>query len=104
MQLFQYHTGMDCRIGYSHEHVAKTPSDALTSPVFATGVGLVLKGYERMGRPIIKTEAPKQERPQTETENPRIKEQRTSRSKWEKFGMSRFMENIREFFDEESDD
>lgn len=104
MQLFQYHTGMDCRIGYSHEHVAKTPSDALTSPVFATGVGLVLKGYERMGRPIIKTEAPKPERPQPETENPRIKEQRTSRSKWEKFGMSRFMENIREFFDEESDD
>ncbi len=42
-QLVEYMTGMDTRIGYPNEHLAKGAQD-VTSPVFATGVGLVIKG------------------------------------------------------------
>ena len=46
-QLFEFITGMDTRIGYPNEHLANnTRFDNLTSPMFATGIGLVLKGFE----------------------------------------------------------
>ncbi|MBO73629.1 MAG: cell division protein FtsA [Flavobacteriales bacterium] len=46
-QLVEYMTGMDTRIGYPNEHLASGNSDEITSPVFATGVGLVIKGLEK---------------------------------------------------------
>jgi len=46
-QLFEYITGMDSRIGYPNEHLGKSSTEeAITSPMYATGVGLVLKGFE----------------------------------------------------------
>ncbi len=45
-QLLEYVTGMDTRIGYPNEHLAKGNADELTSPMFATGVGLVIKGFD----------------------------------------------------------
>ncbi len=45
-QLIEYVTGMDTRIGYPNEHLAKGNPEEITSPVYATGVGLVLKGFE----------------------------------------------------------
>lgn len=51
-QLFEYLTGMDTRIGYPTEHLA-SGNDKVASPMYATGVGLVLKGFEysdRQGR------------------------------------------------------
>ena len=47
-QLFQYVTGMDCRVGYPSEHLAEAPNQEVTAPSFATGVGLVIKGFDRM--------------------------------------------------------
>lgn len=44
-QLFEYLTGMDTRIGYPTEHLA-SGNDKVASPMYATGVGLVLKGFE----------------------------------------------------------
>ncbi len=45
-QLFESKTGMDARIGYPNEHLANTNDENLTSPMYATGIGLVLKGFE----------------------------------------------------------
>ncbi|MFM1915866.1 MAG: hypothetical protein RLZZ531_1535 [Bacteroidota bacterium] len=46
-QLFEYMTGMDTRIGYPTEHLANTNDlDKLASPMYSTGIGLVLKGFE----------------------------------------------------------
>ena len=45
-QLFQYVTGLDCRLGFPAEHIAKAPEDT-SIPSYSTGVGLVIKGYER---------------------------------------------------------
>jgi cell division protein FtsA len=47
-QLFQYVTGMDCRVGFPSEHLAEAPSQDATGPSFSTGVGLVIQGYDRL--------------------------------------------------------
>ena len=43
-QLVEFITGMDARIGYPTEHLAKGNVE-VTSPAFATGIGLVIKGF-----------------------------------------------------------
>jgi len=47
-QLLEYVTGMDTRIGYPNEHLAKGNSEEMTSPMYATGVGLVIKGFDNI--------------------------------------------------------
>lgn len=55
-QLFEYQTGMDTRVGYPTEHLANSNHiENLTSPMFATGIGLVLKGFEKLD---VKSEQP----------------------------------------------
>ncbi len=100
MQLFQYHTGMDCRIGYPNEHIAKAPNEDLISPMYSTSVGLVLKGYERIGKPIAKTSTVESLPSEEANEKQRDEQKR----KWEIFGMRKFVDKVREFFDEEDDD
>lgn len=46
-QLVEYITGMDTRIGYPNEHLAGGSDEALSSPVFATAVGLLMEGIEK---------------------------------------------------------
>ena len=48
-QLIEYITGMDTRVGYPNEHLAKG-SEEVTSPLFATSVGLVMKGLQTMDK------------------------------------------------------
>ncbi len=45
-QLMEYITGMDVRVGYPNEHLAPGNPEDVTSPIFSTGVGLVMKGLE----------------------------------------------------------
>ncbi|MCB0794176.1 MAG: cell division protein FtsA [Flavobacteriales bacterium] len=47
-QLVEYMTGMPSRIGYPNEHLAKSDVEQVTSPLFATGVGLVMKGLDHL--------------------------------------------------------
>lgn len=52
LQLVEYVTGLDCRIGMPNEHLAKNEVlqksvyDELKSPLYATGIGLLIKGIE----------------------------------------------------------
>ncbi len=48
-QLVMLTTGMDCRIGTPNEHLAGA-DDELKNPLYATGVGLVMKGIEKYER------------------------------------------------------
>ena len=41
-QLVEYITGMDTRIGYPNEHLAGDSNEELSSPLYATAVGLVM--------------------------------------------------------------
>jgi len=45
-QLVAYVTGSETRIGYPNEHLGTESKDLVVSPMYSTGVGLVLKGYE----------------------------------------------------------
>ncbi len=49
-QLAEFKTGLDTRIGYPNEHLASSVSEEMTSPQFATGVGLVIQGLKRLDR------------------------------------------------------
>jgi cell division protein FtsA len=48
-QLVMLTTGMDCRIGTPNEHLSAA-DDELKNPLYATGIGLVMKGIEKYER------------------------------------------------------
>jgi len=43
-QLTSFTTGMETRIGYPNEHLASKVPEEMTSPMYATSIGLVIKG------------------------------------------------------------
>ena len=45
-QLVAFVTGKETRIGYPNEHLGSESKDVVVSPMYSTGVGLVLKGFE----------------------------------------------------------
>ncbi|MDC0249351.1 cell division protein FtsA [Flavobacteriales bacterium] len=45
-QFVAFITGKETRIGYPNEHLGSESKDEVVSPMYATGVGLVLKGFE----------------------------------------------------------
>jgi cell division protein FtsA len=53
-QMVEFSTGLDCRVGYPNEHLAKNEVlpkniyEELQSPTFATGIGLLIKGIQKM--------------------------------------------------------
>ena len=50
VQLTEFVTGMDTRIGYPNEHLAKDVPDEMASPMYATGIGLVIEGVRRLDK------------------------------------------------------
>ena len=53
-QLTEYMTGMDVRIGYPNEHLAPGCPEQMASPMYATGIGLVIQGFKRYEQEAIK--------------------------------------------------
>ncbi len=53
-QLVEYITGMDTRIGYPNEHLAGNSSEDISSPLFATAVGLVMNSLTNNTQSAIK--------------------------------------------------
>lgn len=45
-QLVEYLSGFETRIGYPNEHLGKGNTEEIGSPMYATGIGLVLKGHD----------------------------------------------------------
>ena len=45
-QLVSFITGMEARVGYPNEHLGKESKDNVTSPMYSTGTGLVMKGFQ----------------------------------------------------------
>jgi cell division protein FtsA len=46
IQLTEYVTGLNARIGFPNEHLAAGHIDELAKPVYSTCIGLILKGYD----------------------------------------------------------
>ena len=51
-QLTEFMTGMDTRIGHPNEHLAKEVTADMGSPMYATGIGLVIEGLERFEKQL----------------------------------------------------
>jgi cell division protein FtsA len=69
-QLTQFMTAMDTRIGYPNEHLSSSVPDEVTSPMYATGVGLVMVGLCRAERhPSPKETTEPDTAPKTGTED-----------------------------------
>jgi cell division protein FtsA len=78
-QLFEYMTGMDTRIGYPTEHLANTNDiKNLSSPMYATGIGLVLKGFEEFDKKFKAEPQPQEATTKTEVVGHSEKERRGS--------------------------
>ena len=60
VQLTEYITGLETRVGYPNQHLGKTRIEAVKFPMYATSVGLVLAGYqgldEHQARPVYEQE------------------------------------------------
>lgn len=47
-QLVEYTTGLSTRIGFPTAYLAKDNKEELRNPMYATGIGLILKGFEEV--------------------------------------------------------
>ncbi len=107
-QLTEFMTGLDTRIGYPNEHLSTDVIADMASPMFATGVGLVIEGIGRYQKEIEKT---KPEEPVVEEEIPdatekkkkgkekKIKDPARSTKRFPEI----FLDKIRNIFDEDVD-
>jgi cell division protein FtsA len=96
-QLVEYITGMDTRIGYPNEHLGKGAED-VTSPMYATGVGLVLRGFA-----ALKQTEP--EEASTEVKEPEVEKQPVtghSDPKKQASWLDKLLEKTRQIFDEDT--
>ncbi len=105
-QLTEFMTGLDTRIGYPNEHLASEIPAEMTSPMHATGIGLVIEGIIRYEKEMEKN---KPEEPASDTETPsspekkkRFKDKKPKApSKSGKGFPDRFLDKIRSIFDED---
>jgi len=109
-QLVEYITGMDTRIGYPNEHLAGNSDEELSSPLYATAVGLVMNSIRnntksatplvemKKEEPVFETkEALEEEAKKQEQEEQRRVE--TTESKIKKSFFDKYIEKIKEFLD-----
>ena len=80
-KLTEYHTGLICRIGLPIEHLNQGYQERVGSPIFSTGIGLLLKAFQDIeaGRlkptGFKKTHAPAIEAPVVEQPEPNASEE-----------------------------
>ena len=60
-KLVELHTGMSCRVGTPVEHLAHGYSKELSNPIFATAIGLLLKGIDDVKNGRVRYAKPKPE-------------------------------------------
>ncbi|UGS23192.1 cell division protein FtsA [Flavobacterium channae] len=116
-QLVEYITGMDTRIGYPNEHLAGNSDEELSSPLYATAVGLVMNSIRnntKSATPFV--EMKKEEpvvvvRPQVVVEEPIIEEEKeepkasqpikieTTDDRIKRSFFDKYIDKIKEFLD-----
>ena len=86
-QLVEYITGMDTRIGYPNEHLASNSDSELSSPLYATVVGLLMKGLKDKGKNNDVVEEPVDEtKTHQQASKPDLVQKKSIFEKWgEKF-------------------
>ncbi len=111
IQLTEYTTGLNARIGLPNEHLAPNHIEELKKPMYATCLGLILKGYsdydhkyKEFAEKFKKVEVPKSltviqaEQPEVPVMNVRAEAGERKPKFWDKF-----KNNLIELFKEEED-
>ncbi len=104
-QLVEYVTGMDARIGYPNEHLAGESDEVLSSPVYATAVGLLMEGLKNQEKETIdslEVEEKEDVAPVSEEEKEKIikeYEQKNKRVRNNKTFFEKFTERFKDFLD-----
>ena len=67
-KLTEYHTGISCRIGVPIEHLAHGYAEQLSSPIFSTAIGLLMKGIQDVedGKVVYEEKEPLQDQEEGE--------------------------------------
>ena len=94
-QLVEYITGMDTRVGYPSEHLAGDTSEAVSSPLFATSVGLLMSALDEMPAAMPSGESAPLDIEASKNEEQSSKEVNRQR----KSILDRFGEKLKEFLD-----
>lgn len=92
-QLVEFITGMDSKIGYPNEHIASGTYD-VTHPLYATAVGLVMKGFQELEKNDLKDANTVQPKKVTEV-------LQHSASKKKSTMMDKLFKNVTGFFNED---
>jgi len=92
-QLTEFMTGMDTRIGLPNEHLDPNTPDEMGSPMYATGIGLVIEGLERFEKNQIREEKQSGEK----TDENRKKKKSEPKPKRQ----GSFLKKIQEFFEDD---
>ena len=74
-KLAEFHTGMSARIGVPTEHLAHGYSEQVSSPIFSTVIGLLLKGIQEMEEGRVVYEEPLKEPEQVEEDEMEMAEE-----------------------------
>jgi len=105
-QLTEYITGMDVRIGYPNEHLAPENAKEITSPLYATGVGLVIEGLGRWEKDMLRNSKQIEEKVEEEIVEEIKSSKRTKKKKTdkkapkEKRDRSTFLDRIQDWFED----
>ena len=112
IQLTEYTTGLNARIGYPNEHLAPNHIEELKKPMYSTCIGLILKGYsdyehkyKEFTEQYKKVEVPKSltvKKDEVTGFADEVKETRKERINKAKF-WDKFKNNLIDLFKEEED-
>tara|TARA_Y100000385_G_scaffold102393_2_gene105864 strand:- start:668 stop:1978 length:1311 start_codon:yes stop_codon:yes gene_type:complete len=94
-QLVEYITGMDTRVGYPSEHLAGDTTEDVSSPLFATSVGLLMSALDEMPAAMPSGESAPLDIEASKNEDQSSKEVNRQR----KSILDRFGEKLKEFLD-----
>jgi cell division protein FtsA len=107
-QLVEYITGMDTRIGFPNEHLANDSEEKISSPMYATAVGLLMNGLEEKAKLKNNNTSSSEDEEEIIEENGEntesdilvdtIEKKVTKKEKKSSF-FDRFITNLREFLD-----
>jgi len=99
-QLVEYITGMDTRIGFPNEHLAGDSDDEVTSPLYATAVGLVMDGLKRQERKRIEKAAQDEQKTDVSQVESSIEEEEILAPKKERRSfLDKLTERVKDFLD-----
>ena len=93
-QLVEYITGMDTRVGYPNEHLAGDSDSDITSPMYATAVGLVMDSLMRQEKRSVESPEEEAENDEELSVQPPIETPRDNRS-----FLDKLTERVKDFLD-----